>query len=74
MTGECLFASFGALGQIVADISKWSPYGAVQRILADSLNPGARTKQSNMALLTTIGYILLFTIVGIRKFQWQSSK
>src|ERR1700722_8694086 len=72
MTG--MFASLGALGQIVSDIAKWSPYGAVQRILADSLNPGAWKAQSNMALLATIGYILVFSIIGIRKFQWQSSK
>jgi ABC-2 type transport system permease protein len=72
MTG--MFASFGALGQIVSDIAKWSPYGAVQRILADSLNPGAWKTQSNMALLTTLGYIILFSVIGIRKFQWQSSK
>jgi ABC-2 type transport system permease protein len=72
MTG--MIASFGTLGQVVADISKWSPYGAVQRILADSLNPGAWKTQSNMALLATVGYILVFSIIGIRKFQWQSSK
>jgi ABC-2 type transport system permease protein len=72
MTG--MFASMGALGQMVSDISKWSPYGAVQRILADALNPGAWKAQSNMALLTTIGYILIFSVIGIRKFQWQSSK
>jgi ABC-2 type transport system permease protein len=72
MTG--MFASMGALGQVVAHISKWSPYGAVQRILADSLNPGAWKPQSNMALLTTIGYIILFSVIGIRKFQWQSTK
>ena len=50
------------------------PYGVVQRLLADSLNPGAWKTQSNLALLATIGYILLFSIIGIRKFQWQSSK
>ena len=72
MTG--MFASMGALGQVASDISKWTPYGAVQRILADSLNPGAWKAQSNMALLATIGYILVFSIIGIRKFQWQSSK
>lgn len=72
MTG--MIGSFGALGQVVADISKWSPYGVVQRILADSLNPGAWKTQSNLALLTTFGYILLFSVIGIRKFQWQGSK
>jgi ABC-2 type transport system permease protein len=72
MTG--MFASMGALGQTVSDISKWSPYGCVQRILADALNPGAWKTQSNIALLTTIGYILVFSVIGIRKFQWQSSK
>ena len=72
MTG--MFATLGQLGQIASDISKWSPYGCVQRILADSLNPGAWKTQSNMALLTTLGYIILFSVIGIRKFQWQSSK
>jgi ABC-2 type transport system permease protein len=72
MTG--MFASLGQLGQIASNISKWSPYGVVQRILADSLNPGAWKAQSNMALLTTIGYIIVFSVIGIRKFQWQSSK
>lgn len=69
-----MFGSLGMLGDAISTISKWSPYGTVQRILADALLPAAWTNTSNMALLATIGYTLLFTILGIRWFRWQSSK
>ena len=69
-----MVGSLGSLGKEIKEISKWSPYGTVQRILADALNTGAWNNTSSMALLATIGYILAFTILGIRFFRWQSSK
>jgi ABC-2 type transport system permease protein len=69
-----MFASIGMLGKEIGEISKWSPYGTVQRILADALNPGAWTNTSWMALIVTLGYTILFTVLGIRWFRWQSSK
>lgn len=69
-----MFGSLGLLGKEIGEISKWSPYGTVQRILADALLPNAWTKTSSMALLTTIGYTIVFAVLGIRWFRWQSSK
>jgi ABC-2 type transport system permease protein len=69
-----MFGSFGMLGKEIGDISRWSPYGTVQRILADALNSGAWTNTSWIALMATIGYTILFTVLGIRWFRWQSSK
>lgn len=69
-----MVGSIGGLGKEIQEISKWSPYGTVQRILADALFTNAWTNTSTMALFATIGYTLLFTIVGIRYFRWQSSK
>jgi ABC-2 type transport system permease protein len=69
-----MFGSLGMLGDLIDKISNWSPYGTVQRILADALVSNAWTNTTTMALLATIGYTLLFTILGIRWFRWQSSK
>ena len=69
-----MFGSLGMLGTEIGEISNWSPYGTVQRILANALLANAWTNTSTMALLATIGYALLFTILGIRWFRWQSSK
>jgi ABC-2 type transport system permease protein len=69
-----MFGSLGMLGSEIGEISNWSPYGTVQRILADALRSNAWTNTTTMALLATIGYTLLFTILGIRWFRWQSSK
>lgn len=67
-----MFASFNALGEIAGKISRWSPYGTTQRIVADALFSGAWTKASSIALLVTIGYTIVFTFLGIRWFRWQS--
>jgi ABC-2 type transport system permease protein len=69
-----MFASFGTLGQPWTDIANWSPYGTVQHILADSLNPGAWTTRSTYFLLVTLGYTVVFAFMGIRWFRWQPSK
>ena len=69
-----MVGSIGGLGEITKKISQWSPYGTVERMLADALYTDAWSHTSSMALLATIGYTLLFTIVGIRYFRWESSK
>lgn len=69
-----MFGSLDMLGKEVGEVSRWSPYGTVQRIVADALYTDAWTKNSSMALLVTIGYAIVFAILGIRWFRWQSSK
>lgn len=69
-----MFGSLGMLGQAINKASNWSPYGTVQRIVADALVANAWNNTTSMALLVTFGYALVFTILGIRWFRWQSSK
>ena len=69
-----MFGSLGMLGPQISLVSKWSPYGTVQRLLADSLHPAAWSSTTSLALLLTIGYTILFSYFGIRWFRWQSSK
>jgi ABC-2 type transport system permease protein len=67
-----LFGEMGALGEQIKTIVLWSPYGTVRRILAASLQPGKWTMETTQALVMALGYAILFTIVGIRKFRWDS--
>ena len=69
-----MFGSLNMLGKEVGEVSRWSPYGTVQRIVADALYTDSWTNTSSMALLVTLGYALVFSILGIRWFRWQSSK
>jgi len=67
-----MFAEFGVLGKEIGDIVKWSPYGTVKHILASSMDPSTWNAQATTALLMTIGYTLVFTILGIRWFKWST--
>ena len=69
-----MFGSLNMLGKEVGEVSRWSPYGTTQRIIADALYTNAWTQTSSIALLVTIGYTIVFAILGIRWFRWQSSK
>ena len=69
-----MFGSLGMLGDMVGKVSRWSPYGTVQRMLANSLNPTDWSSTTSWALLLTVGYTILFSYFGIRWFRWQSSK
>jgi ABC-2 type transport system permease protein len=62
----------GILGDVTEDIVKWSPYGTVQRILAASLKPSTWDAKTSLSLLVTAGYSAVFSVIGIRKFQWNT--
>ena len=70
MVGQ--FASFGMLGVQVGSIADWSPYGTTKNILAAALTPSGWTGKTSMAVLVTLGYIAVFTTLGIRYFRWSS--
>jgi ABC-2 type transport system permease protein len=65
------FGMTGILGDVFGEVVKWSPYGTVQRMLSASLQAGWDAKAS-IALLVTLGYTLVFTVLGIRNFKWNS--
>lgn len=67
-----MFAELGVLGKEIGDIVKWSPYGAVKRIISAGLEPATWNGDTTKALLITLGYTVVFTTVGIKKFRWDS--
>ena len=67
-----MIAGFGALGDVVQNIVNWSPYGTVRHILSASMQDGAWDAKATIALLATIGYALVFSLLGIRLFKWSS--
>lgn len=67
-----MFAEFGALGEQIGHMVKWSPYGVVNKILAASLNPATWSTQTTMALLAAIGYTIVFAVIGIKWFKWDT--
>jgi len=65
-----MFGDLGVLGEKVKQIVHWSPWGTVKTLLADAIAPAQWSMQTNYALLATIAYGLVFSILGIRKFRW----
>jgi ABC-2 type transport system permease protein len=67
-----MFGELGMLGHELGEVVRWSPYGAVKRLLAGSMIPETWTYQTTISLLVTIGYTIIFTILGIKWFKWNS--
>ena len=67
-----MFGEFGVLGDQVKEMSLWSPYGTVKHIISAGMEPAKWNKQTTMALLATIGYAVVFSLIGIRKFKWNN--
>jgi len=67
-----MFGEFGILGNEVKEIVEWSPYGTVKTIIAAGMQPGTWNGTTTTALLVTIGYAVVFSIIGIKKFKWNN--
>jgi ABC-2 type transport system permease protein len=67
-----MFGEMGILGNKIREAIKWSPYGTVKTIIAASMQPSSWTGTTSMALLITIGYTIVFSILGIRLFRWNT--
>jgi len=67
-----MLGQFGILGDEVKKMVIWSPYGTVQSILSASMEPSKWTGTTTEALFVTIGYAIIFSLIGIRKFQWSN--
>jgi len=67
-----MFGDLGALPDQLTKIVHWSPYGTVKTMLAASMEPSKWTNETSMALLASLGYTLVFTFLGIRKFKWNT--
>jgi ABC-2 type transport system permease protein len=65
-----MFGELGMLGEAVGKMVKWSPYGAVKRILAGSMMPETWSQETTISLLITLGYAIVFVVIGIKRFKW----
>lgn len=59
------------VGQQIADIIRWSPFGVVRQVLSASFSPASWNMASSEALGITVAYTVIFTFLGIRWFQWK---
>lgn len=67
-----MFGEFGILGDQVKQIAIWSPYGTVKHLLSAGMEPEKWNADTTTALLITIGYAIVFSFVGIKKFKWNT--
>jgi ABC-2 type transport system permease protein len=67
-----MFGELGMLGKEVGEAVKYSPYGAVKRIVSGGLQPETWNQQTTIAFLITIGYAIVFATAGIKWFRWNS--
>lgn len=67
-----MFGELGMLGKELGEAVKWSPYGAVKRLLAGSMIPETWNHETTISLLLTLGYAVVFTVLGIKWFKWNT--
>jgi ABC-2 type transport system permease protein len=67
-----MFGELGMLGREIGEAVRWSPYGSVKRLLSGSMIPGSWNYETTISLLVTLGYAILFTILGIKWFKWNT--
>ena len=73
-----MIGMFGALGAFdkfstqLSEILQWLPYSTVNKILAAGMAPASWNTDATYALLATIGYTIVLTVIGIKNFKWES--
>jgi ABC-2 type transport system permease protein len=69
-----MFSALGAFDKFIqlSEILRWLPYSTVNKILAAGMAPASWNADDTYALLATIGYTIVLTIIGIKKFKWES--
>jgi ABC-2 type transport system permease protein len=60
----------GEMPQQFAQIYHWLPYTTINTVMAAGMNPGTWDAHVTNALLITLGYIVVFLAIGIKKFRW----
>jgi ABC-2 type transport system permease protein len=66
-----LFGQSGSLGHDWDLVAKWSPVGTVMTLFAGVLKLSAWNAHDFETLLAALGYVVVFSVVGIRWFQWE---
>ena len=62
----------GLLGDTIKVIANWSPVGALMTLFSDVLTWSQWSGQDTFALLVSVGFVILFTFIGIRWFRWSA--
>jgi ABC-2 type transport system permease protein len=73
--GLVVLASLGAsgsLGSLWGSIARWTPIGLVMTLFAGVLNLAAWSSHDTLSLVVCVAYIVVFTGIGIRWFQWDA--
>jgi ABC-2 type transport system permease protein len=67
-----MFGDLGVLGSTLKNVVHWSPYGTVKTVVAAALLPEVWNMDTTMALLVTVGYSIIFSVLGIKWFRWNT--
>jgi len=71
MFGE-IYMNMHKIDPMLRNVIIYSPYGTVKTLLAASMEPSKWNSDTNMALLVTIGYTIVCTVLGIKWFKWNT--
>lgn len=67
-----MFGELGMFGIQLKTVVHWSPFGTVKTMLAASMEPSTWNGDASIALLASVAYGIIFAILGIRWFKWDS--
>ncbi|MGD0198678.1 MAG: ABC transporter permease [Solirubrobacteraceae bacterium] len=62
----------GALGSTLDSISTWTPVGITMTLFAGVIKLSAWATNDTESVLAAIGYVVVFTAIGVRWFKWDS--
>lgn len=62
----------GVLGDVVKSVSQWTPVGALMTLFSDVIGTTSWVDNDTYALLACLGYVVVFTFIGVRWFRWET--
>jgi ABC-2 type transport system permease protein len=72
LIGLSIFGNTDRLGTTVEMVSRWSPGGCLETLLSAAMGATPVNGQFWGALFASLGYTVLFAVIGIRWFRWVS--
>src|SRR6202022_738458 len=72
LIGLSLFGNTDRLGTTAEPVSRRAPGGCLETLLSAAMGATAWSDQSWGALFASVGYTVVFAVIGIRWFRWVS--
>jgi ABC-2 type transport system permease protein len=72
LIGLSLFGDTERFGTTIQQVSRWSPGGCIETLLSAAMGATPGSGQVWGALLASLGYTVVFAVIGIRWFRWVS--